>query len=109
MKSRLHRLDAIPVGKTVGDILPVFSGVKGDLHIGKPDSNCASCRKPFTLVRRPRKCIRLYPYSTPVPVAFEYRICGSCYVIYQRGGDEREGFLAAVEAYHDGESLEATQ
>lgn len=109
MKSRLHRLDAIPVGKTVGDLLPVFSGVKGDLRIGKPDSNCASCRKPFTLVRKPRKCIRLYPYSAPIPVAFEYRICGACYAIYQRGGDEREGFLAAVEAYHDGEQMEAAQ
>ena len=109
MKSRLHRLDAIPEGKTVGDILPVFAGVKGDLRIGEPDRSCASCRKPFTLARKPRKSMRLYPYSAAIPMAFEYRICGACYVIFQRGGDEREGFLAAVEAYHDGEMLEAAQ
>lgn len=96
MKSRLHRLDAIPVGKTVGDILPVFSGVKGDLHIGKPDSNCASCHKPFTLVRKPRKRMRIYQCSTLIPVAFECRICGACYLIYQRGGDEREGLTKDV-------------
>lgn len=109
MKGRLHYLDAIPDGKTVSDLLPVFAGVKGDLRIGEPDSHRASCRKPFTLVRKPRKCIRLYPYSMPVPMAFEYRICGACYAIFQRGGDEREGFLAAVEAYHDGEQMGAAQ
>lgn len=109
MKTRLHRIDAIPEGKTIGDILPMFASVKGDWRIGEPNSECASCRKPFTLVRKPRKCIRLYPYSAPAPMAFEYRICGACYAIYQRGDDGREGFLAAVEAYHNGDALEAAQ
>jgi hypothetical protein len=109
MKSRLHRLDAVPEGKVVGDILPVFSDIKGDLHVGEPNRDCASCRKPFTQTRKPRKSIRLYPYSALVPMAFQYRVCGACYAVYQRGGDDREGFLAAVEAYHDGGSLEAVQ
>ena len=109
MKPRLHYMDAIPEGKTVGDILPAFANVEQVVHVGEPNSDCASCRKPFTVVRKPRKAIRLYPYSAPVPFAFSYRVCGSCLAMYQRGGDEREAFLVAIEAYHEGTSLEATQ
>ncbi|MCX7173405.1 MAG: hypothetical protein NT159_05690 [Proteobacteria bacterium] len=109
MKPRLHNIDAIPEGKTVGDILPAFANVKNMVHVGEPNSDCASCRKPFTVVRKPRKAILLYPYDTQIPCAFSYRVCGACLAIYQRGGLHRDSFLAAVEAYHNGDSLEAMQ
>ena len=106
MNARLHNMDAIPVGLTVGDILPAFAGIKGEIHIGEPNKECAACRKPFTVTRKPRKSIRVYQRCFPVPFAFSYWICGGCYVLHQRGGVERDSFLAAVEAYHMGTSLE---
>lgn len=103
----MHRMDAIPDGMTVGDILPVFDSVKEDIHVGEPNTDCAACRKPFGVVRKPRKIIRVYHVNTPVPIAFQYRVCGGCLALYQRGGDERDGFLAAVEAFHDGAPIGA--
>ncbi|MBK9019624.1 MAG: hypothetical protein IPL72_06340 [Sulfuritalea sp.] len=102
MKHRLHSLDALPDGKTIGDILPAFSGVKGEIHLVKPNEDCASCRKPFGMVRRRRKFIRLYNPNLPAPVAFDYWVCGSCLAMHQRGGKESDAFLAAVELYHNG-------
>lgn len=109
MKGRLHYLDGIPEGKTIGDILPIYANVKEYVHVGEPNKECASCRKPFTAVRRPRKNIRLYPYSALVPVAFSYRVCGPCVAMERHGGDEREAFLAAVEAFHEGDVRESVQ
>jgi len=106
-QTRLHRLDAIPDGMKISDLLPVFSDVKGDIHVGAPNEDCAACRKPFNMVRKPRKSIRVYHVNTQIPIAFQYRVCGACLALYQRGGDDRDAFLAAVEAFHDGEPLEA--
>lgn len=106
MNARLHNIDAIPEGKTVGDILPTFAGIKGEIRVGEPNEECAACRKPFSVVRKPRNVIKLYPQFAPIPFAFSYRICGACNAMHQRGGLERESFLAAVEAYHLGTSME---
>lgn len=99
----LHRLVAAPSGKSIAESLPAFSGVKGEIHIGTPNTACACCRKPFTVARQARKAIRLCPADTQVPLMYSYRICGKCYALYQRGGDDREGFLAAIDAFHFGD------
>jgi hypothetical protein len=96
----------IPAGKTVGDLLPTFSGVDDEVHVGKPNPECASCRKPFNELRKRRKAVRLYPVASPIPVAFSFDICGRCLGLYQAGGLSREGLLAAVEAYCDGVEAE---
>lgn len=102
MPSKLHSMQAIPAGLRIGDLLPVFAGIKGEVHIGEPNEDCVVCRKPFGAVRRPRKSIRLYSPDLSIPVAFSYRVCGACLAQFQRGGEDCDAFLAAVEAYHTG-------
>jgi len=102
MVSQLHRIVPLPADKLIGDLLPAFSGIKGEIHLGKPNEDCASCRKPFDVVRRPRRSIRLYNPDLAIPVVFSYRVCGACLALYQRGGESCDAFLVAVEAYHDG-------
>lgn len=97
-----HSLTELPLGATIGDILPAYSGVEHEVHLGKPNPECASCRKPFNQLRKRRKAVRLYPVTSPIPVAFSFDICGCCLRLYQAGGPSRDGVLAAVEAYCDG-------
>lgn len=100
---RLHNMVPVEEGKTVADILPAFSDVKHDVHIGEPNKECASCRKPFNAVRKARKALRMYPIAASVPIAFSYNICGRCYALHQAGGAARDGMLAAVESFCNGE------
>jgi hypothetical protein len=105
MKStKLHGLDVLPAGLHVKDVLPAFSDVKHEVRVGKFSHVCASCRKPFNAVRKPRKEIRLYPVDIDVPFAWAYPICGGCVAKYRNGGVLMDGVLAAVEAFHLGEA-----
>jgi hypothetical protein len=45
----------------------------------------------------------MYPTFTPFPIAFSFNICGRCVALHQSGGAYRDGVLAAVEAYCEGE------
>ena len=76
---RLHNMTQIPKGKSVADILPAFSDVKHKVYVGKPNKQCASCRKPFNAVRKPRQKILMYPMRTILPICFSFDICGPCY------------------------------
>ncbi|MBS1132517.1 MAG: hypothetical protein H6R16_3519 [Proteobacteria bacterium] len=104
---RLHGMTPIPPGKTFSDLLPTYAGAENEVHLGEPNSECASCRKPFNTLRKRRKAVRMYPVRSKVPVAFAFDICGACLALYQAGGASRDGVLAAVESYCDG--VEATQ
>lgn len=95
----LHSMTVIPDGKTVADLLPVFAGVRQDVFVGKPNPVCASCRKPFDAVRKPRKAVRMYPVAAKVPFSYSFNICGACTRLVANGGAEEQGVLAAVEAY----------
>lgn len=97
-------LEEIPKGKTIGDINPAFSGLKGELRVGKMNSHCAACRKPFNEIRKPRREIKLYPAALPVPVGWSYHICGRCLALYQRDAQSRQSVLAAIESFHLGEN-----
>lgn len=97
----------IPAGQSVGDLLPAFAEVKHAVHLGEPNKECAGCRKPFTAARKPRRSLMVYPVGLPLPIAFVYRICGSCIAEYRKGGEAREAMLSAIDAYIDG--AEATQ
>lgn len=99
---KLHGMTLLPPGANVGEMLPTFSGITEEVHVGKPNAECASCRKPFTTVRKPRKAVRMYPVRSALPVAFSFNICGHCLALYQKGGADRDGVLAAVEAYCEG-------
>lgn len=105
----LHNLVELPAGKTLAEVLPALAHVKEHIHIGTPSPVCAGCRKPFNAVRKRRKAVRLYPVAVCqfAPVAFGYSLCGQCFAQYQKGGDEKEALLAAIEAFSDGE--EASQ
>lgn len=99
----MHGMVEIPEGKTVGEVLPTFSGVTTEVFCGQPNPCCASCRKPFDLVRKRRKAVRMYPVNAAIPFAFSYDICGSCLAKYRKGGAERDGVMASVESYCNGE------
>ncbi len=103
--SAMHSIVSLPAGQTIADVLPSLSGIKGELRIGEPNKECACCRKPFSVARKPRKVVRLWPVdvASRLPVAVEFRICGSCLALYQRGGMDRERYFAAVQAYFDGQ------
>jgi len=103
MKPRLHNLHEIPAGKTVGDVLPAFSDVHHVIHVGTPNAICPGCRKPFTAARKRRKSIRLYPADALVPIAFQYSLCGACFVRHNAGGEVREALLVAISAFVDGD------
>lgn len=104
-KPPLHGMTPIEEGQTVGDILPAFAGVTNEIHIGTPNPECASCRKPFNAVRKRRKAVRLYPTFTAFPMAFSFDICGHCLALYEQGASARDGVLAAVESYCEGEEF----
>ena len=100
----LCNIEAMPEGKTVADINPAFAGLKGEVRAGKMNSRCASCRKPFNDVRKPRKEIKLYPVDLAVPIVLAYHICDGCVSIYQQGGDSRDSIVAAIESFVFGEN-----
>ncbi|TRZ56538.1 MAG: hypothetical protein D4S02_15420 [Rhodocyclaceae bacterium] len=102
MVIKLHNMVDLPSGKTIGEVLPAFAGVQHEFHIGRPNQNCAGCRKPFTVARKPRRKIRLYPTMAVVPIAISLQICGACIAMYQHGGADRDAMLAAVEAFAEG-------
>jgi hypothetical protein len=98
----LHDMVQIPQGQSFGNLLPAFANVKGYIYIGKPNPECASCRKPFSSIRKPRKAIRLAWSRAESPVISTFRICGQCYRLHQQGGIARDSMLASVQAYWDG-------
>lgn len=99
---KLHGMIQLPPGKKVGEVLPAFSGITQEVHLGEPNQECAGCCKPFTTARKRRKVVRMYPVSFPMPIVFSFGICGHCLGLYQKGGADRDGVLAAVEAYCEG-------
>ena len=101
--NKLHSLELVPEGKKIGDVNPAYAGVEKEVRIGKTSKVCASCRKPFNGVRKPRKEIRLHAVDLAIPIAWAYPLCGSCVAQYQRGESDRDAVLAAVEAFHLGE------
>lgn len=104
----MHNLTEIPKGKRVQDVLPQFADVSKETGpIGTPCIVCASCTKPFTAARKPRLGLRLYPTWFLVPVAIQYRLCGSCAWQYRAGGRIRADVLAAVERFLDGSEVAA--
>lgn len=101
-KPRLHSMTPIEEAVSSGDFPAVFAGIKNVFRVGDPNHICAGCRRPFNVVRRRRKAIRIFPIDTLVPVAFSYDICGHCYALYHKGGADRDGVLAAVQSYCEG-------
>lgn len=102
--TKFHSLEELKPGETIGDINPAFAGLKGEVRVGKMNSHCASCRKPFTVIRKPRREIKLYPADLPVPIGWAYHICGGCLALYQRGENARASVLASIESFHLGEN-----
>jgi len=88
--------------KVVENLFPSCSRASNELHLGEPNPECACCRMPFSAVRGRRKAVRLRPLLVPVPMAFEFDICGRCLALYKRGGAARAGVLTAVKAYCEG-------
>jgi hypothetical protein len=70
--------------------------VKYEIRIGTPNRKCASCGKPFTSARK-RHEMRLYEV-TDFPLVFSLYVCRHCRDLCRRGGDAKEGILAAVQA-----------
>jgi hypothetical protein len=101
--NKFHSLELVPEGKKIGDVAPAYAGIEKEVRIGKTSKVCASCRKPFSAVRKARKEIRLHAVDLELPIAWTYPLCGACVARYQRGAHDRDAVLAAVEAFHLGE------
>lgn len=106
MKSCSHTMIQIPEGKSVQDLLPVFSNVK---HCVGPINSpahpvCACCKKRITATRRSELTLRAYSSNSPVPVGFDYQICRECEFRYRAGGVKRDRVLAAVQNFMMGGS-----
>jgi len=97
-KNRLHNMSPIEEG----DLSAIYDCAQ-EVHVGRSNTQCAACRKPFNAVRKPRKAIRLYPKPLVLPICFSFDICGGCYALHQAGGADRDGMLAAVEGFCKGE------
>lgn len=104
---KLHGMTKMPPGTKIGDLLPAFKDCENEIHAGTPNPECASCRKPFNVVRKRRKAVRIYPVHSVLPVAFAFDICGHCLALYRKGGEDMDSVLASVEAYCEGK--EASQ
>ncbi len=100
---KLYSMTEVPPGATLEDILPVFAGVKHEMTIGTPNRECASCRKPFNQTRKRRKSVRMAMTRLVVPIIFSFHICGRCLALHQKGGVERDGVMAALQAYCEGD------
>lgn len=85
-----------------GKIQHPFTGVKNVTHRGNQNAECVSCRKAFSVTRQPRRTMLIYP-NPLIPLACSFRICERCYTLHQEGGAARDGMLAAVQAYLEGE------
>ena len=90
------------VRSVLNQVLPSYSPNQGQIIIGKPNIECASCRKPFNQSRKRRKCIRLYPTFAIIPIVLSYSVCGRCYSLHQKGGVARNRFLTSIQAYAEG-------
>lgn len=100
---KLHSLELVPEGKKIGDLHPAYAGIEKEVRIGKTSKVCASCRKPFSAVRKARKEIRLHAVDLELPIAWAYPLCGACVARYQRGAHDRDAVLSAIESFHLGE------
>lgn len=104
MVTRLHDMVFLEDIENVGDILPAFANVKNEVHVGEPNKECAGCRKPFTLARKARKNVRIYPMQSILPICFSFRICGSCLALHEKGGADRDAVLSSVQAFCEGDA-----
>lgn len=99
---KLHSMTEVPPGATLEDILPVLR-TKHEVTIGTPNLECASCRKPFNQTRKRRKVVRMAMTGLAVPIVFSSHICGRCLALHQKGGGARDGVMAALQAYFEGD------
>lgn len=72
-----------------------------ELHLGKPNVECASCRLAFDSSNPSVASLRIADSCVPM-LFFEYRICGKCADLLKKEGAYRDGALAGVFAYHAG-------
>lgn len=99
-RMKINRFEMLPDDVKIGDVLPAFAGVESELHVGTPCNQCAGCHKEFDAVRKPRRAIRIF--LDPIPLAFQYRLCGRCAAMHQRGGADREALVAGIEKFFFG-------
>lgn len=76
-----------------------------ELHLGKPNDDCAGCRLTFDSINRSTASVRISHPIVPM-VFFEYRICGKCTAMLKTEGADRDGVLAGINAFHEGEEAD---
>ena len=79
--------------------------MKHEIHIGKPNEDCASCRRAFNKNRKPAESVRVVYPRLSIPVMFEYAICGDCLTAFKKGGKDRNRVIDAIDDYHEGKGV----
>ena len=90
---------AVPSGKRIGEVLPVFKGIRCDIRIGEPNHHCACCTREFTVAIKPRRVIRLYQTDISIPVRIEARICGRCAKLFTSSSKGETAVIDAVRRF----------
>lgn len=85
--------------KTMAEVAAIFAGAKTEVRIGDANKVCASCRNPFSTLRKPRKVIKIHLPDCAIDVCFRFRICEPCYSIHKRGGEGRAAVMNSVLAF----------
>jgi hypothetical protein len=91
----MDKLTEIPPGKTL------FAQLKEKhwqpITIVKNSSHCASCAKPFNLLRQPAKEIHSTPDGLRLPILVISLLCRVCTSQYRSGGEGERKVRAAIE------------
>lgn len=74
-----------------------------EIHLGEPNAQCAGCRQAFSQLTPPTARVRVSYRFSPFPLFFEYRICGSCDAKLRTDTADRDGVLAGINAFHEGD------
>jgi hypothetical protein len=74
-----------------------------EIHLGEPNAQCAGCRQAFSVANPPAASVRLSYRLSPLPLFFEYRICGVCAAKLKSESADRDLVLAGINAFHEGD------
>ena len=77
-----------------------------EIHLGEPNAQCAGCRQTFNSTTPPTASVRVSYRFSPLPLFFEYRICGICSAKLRTDSADRDGVLVGINAFHEGEEAD---
>jgi hypothetical protein len=91
----MNKFSKVPLGKSLFEQLEEKHQLP--ITIIKNSSHCASCAKPFNLLRRPAKEIHSTPDDLRLPILVLSLLCRACTSKYRSGDEGEKKVRAAIE------------